>query len=166
MDILRNRTNEEDIPLRLTAMKTYSRGIAPSTQAPARQAKRSEKKSREADQHEYIPEKHERKGSKFCTFCYNFEGDNPIGHNVFECRDPRCSKSKGPKGETFKFEKFDELASRSSVERGQCGRNRRVNKVKFRGRGDRFRGQYKPCKRKMYLFEFTSAHFAPCSELF
>ncbi|KAL0226050.1 hypothetical protein P9112_013374 [Eukaryota sp. TZLM1-RC] len=149
MDVLRNRANEEDIPLGLTAMRTYSRGVTPSAQAPTKRARRSGGKSRGTPQHKYIPEKHEREGSKFCTFCSNVEGNNPVGHTVFECKDPRCARSRVPKEERFRLGEQEAPASRGSVERGRGGRGRRVHRFKFRGRGGRYRGhkgrgQYRP----------------------
>ncbi|KAL0205511.1 hypothetical protein P9112_000818 [Eukaryota sp. TZLM1-RC] len=149
MDVLRNRANEEDISLGLTAMRTYSRGITPSAQAQTKRARRSGGKSRGTPQHKYIPEKHEREGSKFCTFCSNVEGNNPVGHTVFECIDPRCARSRVSKEERFRLGEQEAPVSRSSVERGRGGRGRRVHRFKFRGRGGRLRGhkgrgQYRP----------------------
>ncbi|KAL0219842.1 hypothetical protein P9112_005495 [Eukaryota sp. TZLM1-RC] len=97
----------------------------------------------------YISEKHEGEGSKFCTFCSNVEGNNPVGHTVFECKDPRCARSRVPKEERFRLGEQEAPASRGSVERGRGGRGRRVHRFKFRGRGGRFRGhkgrgQYRP----------------------
>ncbi|KAL0215653.1 hypothetical protein P9112_007837 [Eukaryota sp. TZLM1-RC] len=92
-----------------------------------------------------IPEKHEREGLKFCTFCSNVKGNNPVGHTVFECKDPRCARSRAPKEERFSLGEQETPASRGSVDRGRGSRGRRVNR--FRGRGGRFsghkgRGQY------------------------
>ncbi|KAL0214173.1 hypothetical protein P9112_006357 [Eukaryota sp. TZLM1-RC] len=149
MNVLRSRANEEDIPLGLTAMTTYSRKITPSAQAPAKRARRSGKKSRGTPQHKYIPEKHEREGSKFCTFCSNVEGNNHVGYTVFECKDPRCARSRVSKEERFRLGEQEAPASRGSVERGRGGRGRRVHRFEFTGRGGRFRGhkgrgQYRP----------------------
>ncbi|KAL0215595.1 hypothetical protein P9112_007779 [Eukaryota sp. TZLM1-RC] len=140
MDVLRNRANEEEISLGFTAMRTYSRGVTPSAQAPTKRARRSGGKSRGTPQHKYIPEKHERERSKFCTFCSNVEGNNHVGHTVFECKEPRCARSRVPKEERFRLGDQETPASRGSVERGRGGRGRRVHRFKFRGRGGRFRG--------------------------
>ncbi|KAL0222669.1 hypothetical protein P9112_002059 [Eukaryota sp. TZLM1-RC] len=129
IDILRNRANEKDILLGLTAMRTYSRGVSPSAQAPTNRARRSGEKSRGTPQHKYIPERHERESSKFCTFCSNVEGNNPVGHTVFECKDPRGVRSRVPKEERFRLEEQEAPAIRGSVDRGRGGRGRRVTQV-------------------------------------
>ncbi|KAL0216384.1 hypothetical protein P9112_008568 [Eukaryota sp. TZLM1-RC] len=105
--------------------------------------------SRGTPQHKYIPEKHGRKGSKFCTFWSNVKGNNPVGHTVFECKDSRCARCRVPNEERFRLGEQEAPASRGSVERGRGGRGRRVHRFKFRGRGGRFRGhkergQYRP----------------------
>ncbi|KAL0206826.1 hypothetical protein P9112_012537 [Eukaryota sp. TZLM1-RC] len=140
MDIFRNRANKEDIPLRLTAMRIYSRGVISSTQVPTKRARRTRGQFKGTPQHRYIPERHIRDGSKFCTFRRNVEGNNPIGHNVIERKGPHCARSKVPKEQRLKIGQFDEPADRDSVKRTQGRRSKGVNRFRHRGCGGHFRG--------------------------
>ncbi|KAL0215605.1 hypothetical protein P9112_007789 [Eukaryota sp. TZLM1-RC] len=116
MELLRKQVErEEDIPLGLWTMRTFSRGATPSGPGAKR---RSGGGSKGTPQNKYVPESHEREGSKFCTFCNVTEGNNPIGHTVFECKDPRCTRSKVPKELGFKIGEADQPARSGSVVRG------------------------------------------------
>ncbi|KAL0207931.1 hypothetical protein P9112_010518 [Eukaryota sp. TZLM1-RC] len=132
MELLRKQAErEEDIPLGLSTMRTFSRGATPSGPCAKR---RSGGGSKGTPQNKYVPERHEREGSKFCTFCNVTEGHNPIGHTVFECKDPRCTRSKVPKELRFKIGEADQPARSGSVVRGRGGHVR----------GHKGRGQYRP----------------------
>ncbi|KAL0223938.1 hypothetical protein P9112_003328 [Eukaryota sp. TZLM1-RC] len=115
-------------------MRIYSRRVTPSGSGAKR---RSGGGFKGTPQNKYVPESHERDGSKFCTFCNVTEGKNPIGHTVFECKDPRCTRSKVPKKLRFKIGEADQPARSGSAVRGRDGRGRRV--ARLRGRG-----QYRP----------------------
>ncbi|KAL0205299.1 hypothetical protein P9112_000606 [Eukaryota sp. TZLM1-RC] len=147
MELLRKQAErEEDIPLGLSTMRTFSRGATPSGPGTKR---RSGGGFKGTPQNKYVPERHEREGSKFCTFCNVTKGNNPIGHTVFECKDPRCTRSKVPKELRFKIGEADQPARSGSVVRGRGGRGRRVSRFRGRGRGGHFRGhkgrgQYRP----------------------
>ncbi|KAL0216807.1 hypothetical protein P9112_008991 [Eukaryota sp. TZLM1-RC] len=129
MNILRNRTDEKDIPLGLTAMRTYSRGITPSAQAPTKRASSSGGKSRKTPQHKHIPEKHEREGSNFAYFVATSKATTMS-----------ATLSRVPKADSFKLGEPEEPASRGSVERCRGRRGRRVSRFRFRGCGGHFRG--------------------------
>ncbi|KAL0207951.1 hypothetical protein P9112_010538 [Eukaryota sp. TZLM1-RC] len=106
----------------------YSGGVIPSGPGAKR---RSGGGTKGTPQTKYVPERHERDGSKFCKFCNVTEGNNPIGHTVFECKDPRCTRSKVPKELRSKIGEADQPARSGSVVRGRGGRGRRVSR--FRG---------------------------------
>ncbi|KAL0215548.1 hypothetical protein P9112_007732 [Eukaryota sp. TZLM1-RC] len=75
--------------------------------------------------------------------------NNPIGHTVFECKDPRCTRSKVAKELRFKIGEVDQPARSGIVVRGRGGRGRRVARCRGKGRGGHVkghkgRGQYRP----------------------
>ncbi|KAL0226232.1 hypothetical protein P9112_013556 [Eukaryota sp. TZLM1-RC] len=138
MELLRKQAErDEDILLGLSTMKTYSRGVTPSNSGAKR---RSGGGSKGTPQNKYVPERHERDNSKFCTFCNVTEGNNPTGHTVFECKDPHCTRSKVPNELRFKIGEADQAARSGSVVRGRGGRGRRVSRFRGRGRNGHFRG--------------------------
>ncbi|KAL0207729.1 hypothetical protein P9112_012357 [Eukaryota sp. TZLM1-RC] len=138
MELLRKQAErEEDIPLGLSTMRTYSRGVIPSGPGSKR---RSGGETKGTTQTKYIPEIHERDGYKFCTYCNVTKGNNPIGHTVFECKDPRCTRSKIPMELRFMICEADQPVRGGSVVRGQGGRGRPVSRFRGTDRGGHFRG--------------------------
>ncbi|KAL0208382.1 hypothetical protein P9112_010969 [Eukaryota sp. TZLM1-RC] len=124
---MKQAKREEDIPLGLSTMRNYFTGAIPFGPGAKR---RSGSGSKGTPQNKYVPERHEREGSKFCTFCNVTEKNNPIGHTVFECKDPHCARSKVTKELRFKIGEADQPARSGSVIRGRGGRARRVSRCR------------------------------------